>query len=270
VTRKAYFWPVLVIGVILVVAPFAISLPGKASAGQAMLDSFHPIMQPASVKATGSYFATFQALRPVATGGIAAAGEIPQLVSGLASALHMSQTQVEQFLGTKYPAFGQLLSAFPKLVPVFTNVIFDTSQGHANVVFQHMFAWLDRVLEIIRVHPETFFVIRAHPDECRPGKQSRESVADWVKNNQVTALPNVLFVDASEYFSSYELIRKSKFVMVYNSTIGLEASVIGLPVLCGGKARFTQIPTVFFPPSPDDYSRQAEEFLRAKQIKVPA
>jgi hypothetical protein len=108
--------------VILVVAPFAISLPSKASAGQAMLDSFHPIMQPASVKATGSYFETFQALRPVAAGGITAAGEIPQLVSGLASALHMSQAQVEQFLGTKYPAFGQLLSAFPKLVPVFTNV----------------------------------------------------------------------------------------------------------------------------------------------------
>ena len=110
----------------------------------------------------------------------------------------------------------------------------------------------------------------ADPDECRPGKQSRESVADWVKNNKVTALPNVLFVDSSEYFSSYELIQKSKFVMVYNSTIGLEASLLGAPVLCAGKARFTQLPTVFFPDSPDEYCRQAEEFLQADQIKVPA
>jgi hypothetical protein len=167
------------------------------------------------------------------------------------------------------PEFWQRTAGFDQIVPVFTNVIFDTSQGHANVIFQHMFAWLDRVLEIIRAHPETFFVIRAHPDECRPGKQSRESVADWVKKNQVTALPNVLFVDASEYFSSYELIRKSKFVMVYNSTIGLEAALLGAPVLCGGKARFTQIPTVFFPASADEYSRLAEEFLTAKQITVP-
>jgi len=121
-TRRAYYWPILIIGVILVVAPFAISLPSKASAGQAMLDNFHPIMQPASVEQTGSYLQTFDALRPVATGGIAAASEIPQLVSGLASALHMSSAQVEQFLGSKYPAFAQLLSAFPKLVPVFTSV----------------------------------------------------------------------------------------------------------------------------------------------------
>jgi hypothetical protein len=133
-----------------------------------------------------------------------------------------------------------------------------------------MFAWLDRVLEIIRAHPETFFVIRAHPDECRPGKQSRESVFDWVKSNQVKALPNVLFVDASEQFSSYELIQKSKFVMVYNSTIGLEASLLGAPVLCGGKARFTQIPTVFFPSSPEEYSRLAEEFLRKPHIEIPS
>ena len=121
-TRRAYYWPILIIGVILVVAPFAISLPSKASAGQAMLDNFHPIMQPASVEQTGSYLQTFDALRPVATGGITAASEIPQLVSGLASGLHMSQAQVEQFLSSKYPAFAQLLSAFPKLVPVFTNV----------------------------------------------------------------------------------------------------------------------------------------------------
>ena len=166
--------------------------------------------------------------------------------------------------------FLQRAASFEQIVPVFTNVIFDTSQGHANVVFQHMFAWLDRVLEIIRAHPATLFVIRAHPDENRPGKQSRESVADWVKVNHVTDLPNVLFVGASEFFSSYELIQKSKFVMVYNSTIGLEASLLGAPVLCGGKARFTQIPTVFFPTSPDEYSRQAEEFLSASQIVVPA
>jgi hypothetical protein len=60
-------------------------------------------------------------------------------------------------------AFLQRLAQFKQLVPVFTNVIFDTSQSHANTVFPDMFAWLDQVLEIIRAHPETLFVVRAHP-----------------------------------------------------------------------------------------------------------
>ncbi len=158
---------------------------------------------------------------------------------------------------------------FKQVVPIFTNVIFDTSQSHSNVVFEHMFAWLDLALEIIQAHPETLFVIRAHPDEMRPGKESQESVADWVRSKGVDRLPNVLFVDAGEYFSSYELIQRSKFVMLYNSTIGLEAALMGAAVLCGGKARFTQVPTVFLPATPQEYRQKAEEFLAAEKIEAP-
>lgn len=165
--------------------------------------------------------------------------------------------------------FLERADRYRQVVPVFTNVIFDTSQPHSNVVFPHMFAWLDAVVEIARAHPETLFVIRAHPDEARPGKESRESVAAWVRANAIHAQPNILFVEPQQYFSSYELIQRSKFVMVYNSTIGLEASVMGAPVLCAGKARFTQLPTVFLPPTIEAFRQQAEEFLAAETIQVP-
>jgi hypothetical protein len=167
------------------------------------------------------------------------------------------------------PEFWQKTAQFKQIVPVFTNVIFDTSQDHANVVFKDMFEWLARTKDIIQRHPETYFVIRAHPDESRPGKQSLESVADWVQQNRVDQMPNVLFVGPDEYLSSYELIQKSKFVMVYNSTIGLEATLMGAAVLCGGRARFTQIPTVFFPSSVEEYLQKSEELLQAENIQVP-
>lgn len=168
------------------------------------------------------------------------------------------------------PHLVEKAQQFRQVVPVFTNVIFDTSQSHANVVFEDMFTWLDRVLEIASQHPETLFVIRAHPDEARPGKESRESVAEWARKNHLETLKNVWFVDASEYLSSYELIDRAKFVMVYNSTIGLEASLMGAAVLCAGKARFTQLETVFFPQSRPAFDQAAEEFLMAETIEVPA
>jgi hypothetical protein len=166
-------------------------------------------------------------------------------------------------------AFLQRAAQFRQIVPVFTNVIFDTSQVYANTVFPHMFAWLDKVLEIIHRHPETLFVIRAHPDELRPGKASREAVQDWVLEKQVQSLPNVIFINSNEYLSSYELIQRSKFVMVYNSSIGLEAVLMGAVVLCGGKARYTELPTVFFPETIQAYEEQAEAFLTAERIVVP-
>jgi hypothetical protein len=164
--------------------------------------------------------------------------------------------------------FWEKVERFRQVVPVFTNVIFDTSQGHANTLFPDMFAWLEDLLKVIRSHPETLFVIRAHPDELRKGKESRESVADWARLNQVTELHNVLFVAPEEYLSSYELIQRSKFVMVYNSTIGLEASLLGTPVLCAGKARFTQIPTVNFPQNREEYQAMLETFLTQDKVRL--
>jgi hypothetical protein len=166
-------------------------------------------------------------------------------------------------------SFIKLSTKFKQIVPIFTNVIFDTSQSHANVIFEHMFDWLDQVLTIIQKNPDTLFVIRAHPDEARPGKASRESVAEWAKLNRVDALENVVFVDATEYFSSYELIQKSKFVMIYNSTIGLEATLLGIPVLCAGKSRFTQMETVYFPKNRNEFIKTFVDFLDAEQVEMP-
>ena len=166
-------------------------------------------------------------------------------------------------------SFLQKAAKFKQIVPIFTNVIFDTSQPHANTVFEDMFDWLDMTLDVLRAHPQTLFVIRAHPDELRVRKASRETVAAWVEATGADREPNVVFVAPGETLSSYELIQKSKFVMVYNSTIGLEASIMGTVVLCAGKARFTQYPTVFFPQTIDDVRRRMEEFLEAEKIDVP-
>src|SRR5258706_883853 len=43
-------------------------------------------------------------------------------------------------------SFLKKAAGFKQIVPIFTNVIFDTSQPHANTVFEDMFDWLDLVL----------------------------------------------------------------------------------------------------------------------------
>ena len=160
------------------------------------------------------------------------------------------------------------LEAHRAVVAVFTNVGFDTSQIHANTLYPDQFAWLEDLQAAIQAHPETLFVIRAHPDEDRPGKASRESVAQWVADRSLGSRENVLFVPPCEYVSSYELIEGSKFVLVYNSSVGLEACIMGAPVLCAGRARYTQVPTAVLPASTEAYRRQLEEWLQAKAIQA--
>jgi len=114
---------IVVIGIVMIVAPFALAMPSKTSAGQKMLDSFHPLMQPAAVAKTADYYDhTFVNLGPLAKGAIPAASEIPSLINTLAGALHTTPAGVEAFLNSHFPAMAGLLLSFPSLVPLFERV----------------------------------------------------------------------------------------------------------------------------------------------------
>ncbi|MCJ7733184.1 MAG: hypothetical protein MUP11_01425, partial [Anaerolineales bacterium] len=165
--------------------------------------------------------------------------------------------------------FLSFAAKFDSIVPVFTNVVFDTSQAHANTIFSQMFEWLDLVVEKAIQHPEVLFVIRAHPDESRKGKSSQESVLTWAAERGIVNFPNIKLIGPDETLSSYELIQQAKFTMVYNSSIGLEGTLLGSAVLCAGKARYTQYPTVFYPESRTAYEHTLESFLVIKQIQIP-
>jgi hypothetical protein len=162
----------------------------------------------------------------------------------------------------------QKAARFKQVVAVFTNVIFDTTQLHANVIFTDMFAWLDTLLGVFKAYPETLFVLRAHPDEARPGKFSRESVAMWFEQ-KAASLQNAVFIPPQERISSYELVRLSKFVLTYNSQIGLEAMLMGVPALGAAGAPFVDYGTVYFEHDREAFLRRLEFFLTATRLEVP-
>jgi hypothetical protein len=162
-----------------------------------------------------------------------------------------------------------LMDQFDSVVPVFTNVVFDTSQAHANTIFSDMFGWLEEILKAAKNNPKTLFVIRAHPDEMREGKSSQESVMLWGVERNLDQIPNITLIGPNETFNSYELIQHSKFCLVYNSSIGLEAILLKKPVLCAGKARYTQYPIVYYPESREEYQDTLRKFLQGDLIEMP-
>ena len=168
------------------------------------------------------------------------------------------------------PDIGNRLSEFSAIVSIFSNVVFDTSQIHANTIFPDMFDWLEGLRGVIQSHPETLFILRAHPDENRPGKTSAESVSDWIEQTGLAGKHNLLFIGPDEQVNSYRLIEQSKLVLVYNSSIGLEASILGKPVLCAGRARYTQAQTVTFPETREMYMESLEEMLAVDPSSQPA
>lgn len=54
--NRKILWAVLVIGAALVIAPLAMSLPSKSSAGERMMNGFEPIMRADQVETTARYY----------------------------------------------------------------------------------------------------------------------------------------------------------------------------------------------------------------------
>lgn len=137
--NRNVLWPILAIGIALIVLPLALSLPSRSSAGQRMIDNFRPIMQPDNVDTTVDYYDNvFAKLRPVATAidaptvskfksygeGIGAVqAESGKLFPGLAQALGQTPQQVQQFFGRQFPATAQLFGSLPQMGQDFGNLI---------------------------------------------------------------------------------------------------------------------------------------------------
>jgi hypothetical protein len=105
--------------------------------------------------------------------------------------------------------------------------------------FDSMLDWVNETVRIAERHPELQFVIRAHPAESRvPGRESRDRVVEVVRRTFATIPANLRLIDSEEPFDSYALVDAAEVVVVYTSTIGLEAAALGKPVCVAGKAHY--------------------------------
>jgi hypothetical protein len=149
--NRKLLWAVLVIGAVLVISPFALLLPTRASAGDEMLAGFQPIMQPDQVATTARYYndvfvplgqvtpmmsaknlAKFQAYM----GGMKGMQtDSAKLVPLLAQALHMTPAQVQQMMATNLPAMAAMLQNLPQMQRDFNGLI-STMQANEDIFSQ--------------------------------------------------------------------------------------------------------------------------------------
>jgi hypothetical protein len=149
--NRKLLWAVLAIGLALVIAPFAIGLPGKAAAGQRMLNGFQPVMQPDQVATTARYYndvfvplgtvtpmmsaenvAKFQAYLKGFGGMQSDAAKLEPL---LAQAMQMTPAQVQALMATQLPSMATMLQNLPAMQRDF-DALLGTMQANVGIFSQ--------------------------------------------------------------------------------------------------------------------------------------
>jgi hypothetical protein len=136
---KKLLWAVFAVGALMIAAPLAMGLPGKADGGQKMIDAFEPIMDQKNVDLTADYYYdVFVPLGDVVpamsqenidkfngyVAGFDALGvDAQNLVPALAGAMGMSDADVQTYMADQFPAMSAMLQALPEMQKDFDGLL---------------------------------------------------------------------------------------------------------------------------------------------------
>jgi hypothetical protein len=127
----------------------------------------------------------------------------------------------------------------PGFAVMFTNVTWDTAVRGRDRCFSQPREWIVETVRWFAARPEARLIVRAHPAEVRLARsESRELVADVVRAAFPTLPANVVVVEPDDPTSSYPLMNAADVALVYTSTAGMEAALVGTPCITAGDTQF--------------------------------
>ncbi|HIO65629.1 MAG TPA: hypothetical protein EYN40_02950 [Planctomycetes bacterium] len=126
------------------------------------------------------------------------------------------------------------------LAAMFPNITWDTATQNRDVGFDGLADWLVETVKLFESRPDRDLVIRCHPAEVRLGRlATRESVSQVLAGAFPDGMPdNVKVISPESTLSSYSLGAAADQILVYASTMGLELSTQGKPVLVAGRVHY--------------------------------
>ncbi|MFH0793486.1 MAG: hypothetical protein V2A74_05575 [bacterium] len=137
---------------------------------------------------------------------------------------------------------------------LFTNLVWDSAVQYKDTIFANMFEWIRETIVFFADHPDANLIVRIHPAEVKIASDvTEERTGDYLKNAFAKMPPNVCVVSPESDISSYRLIELSDGVLVYTSTVGIEAALERKPVVVAGLTHYSGKGFTLDPGSREEY-----------------
>lgn len=122
---------------------------------------------------------------------------------------------------------------------LFTNLLWDSAMLNCDIAFESQRRWILETVAFYRDHPDRWLLLRIHPAEEIPAHlRSTDRVEDMLREAFPELPPNITVIPPRSNISSYPLTRLSDLTLVYSSTAGLEAAIMGKPVVVAARAHY--------------------------------
>lgn len=112
--------------------------------------------------------------------------------------------------------------------------------------FSNKYEVLNRILNDNEILSKFTLIVRWHPNHKIAGRNERATIEELISSN-----PQVDHYKFDNPIDSYDLVQKSDVVVVFGSTIGIEAAAAGIPTILLGDANYSRLGVVY---EPDTYT----------------
>lgn len=150
-----------------------------------------------------------------------------------------------------------------KNIFMFTNVEWDVGLSDCAYLYRSVMDWVFGTIDIAREAPSVHLYIKTHPDE-KYGVGSRKSVADKIRERYPVLPKNVTIIPPEMKIKPYALCPHMDLGVVFFGTLGLELTLLGVPMATVGIAHYGRKGLTLEPRTIDDY----REILLAKENRI--
>lgn len=119
----------------------------------------------------------------------------------------------------------------------------------ADILFNNQFEAVWEIANHLKNHQEYCFYVRIHPNTKQRYRREYEKWNELMKEMKAIAL----FIDGDEPVDSYELAKASDKVIVYMSSVGIEAAFLGTPSIVIGNSRYRRLGSTYSPSSKEEF-----------------
>ncbi len=145
-----------------------------------------------------------------------------------------------------------------------TNVLGDSLTLGRQVFSRSMAKWIKRTVRFFVDREDVQLVIRVHPGETLT---HGTSMVDEIKEELGQIPSHIYLIEPEEKVNTYDLLEFADLGLVYTTTVGLEMSMRGIPVIVAGQTHYRNRGFTYDPESWGNYFEMLENLLEAPEVE---
>ena len=122
---------------------------------------------------------------------------------------------------------------------LFSNLAWDVGINYEGGLYQDVVEWVLDSIEILAAKPESHLYVKTHPEESYGSAPSEQGVAAAIRRRFGEIPSTVTIIPPELKVRTYDLFPMIDLGVVYNSTVGLEMLLKGVPVVVAGAAPYS-------------------------------